>query len=85
MRFCTVLTNCPLQRDRDLLLDLCGDCLLCVKSCPAGAISGKKYEVGMDREEFFSAEKCSENMKKYKDVGRGAVCGICIAVCPKNK
>lgn len=85
VRFCTVLTDCPLQRDRDLLPDLCDDCLLCVKSCPAGAISGKKYEVGMDREEFFSAEKCSENMKKYKDVGRGAVCGICIAVCPKNK
>lgn len=85
VRFCTVLTDCPLQRNRDILENLCGNCTLCVKSCPAGAISGIVYKEGMAREEFFSAEKCSENMKKYKDVGRGAVCGICIAVCPKNK
>lgn len=85
VRLCTVLTDCPLERDRELVPNLCGDCYLCVKSCPAGAISGIEYRDGMERDDFFSAEKCSENMKKYKDVGRGAVCGICISVCPKNK
>ena len=24
-------------------------------------------------------------MKTYKDIGRGAVCGICMRVCPYNR
>lgn len=32
----------------------------------------------------FDPERCSSWMKKeYRDIGRGAVCGICIAVCPR--
>ena len=26
-----------------------------------------------------------EHMKTYKDIGRGAVCGICMRVCPYNQ
>lgn len=85
VRLATVLTDMPLERQRDIIVGGCGDCEVCKKACPAGAISGLNYEVGMQREDFFDAEKCSSNMKTYKDIGRGAVCGICIKVCPKNK
>jgi len=85
VRFATVLTDMPLNCDNKILENECKGCDLCVKACPGGAISGKIYTDGMKREEFFDAEKCSQNMKKYKDIGRGAVCGICISVCPKNK
>jgi hypothetical protein len=35
------------------------------------------------REEMFDAEKCSQYMKKhFQHIGRGAVCGICMEVCP---
>jgi epoxyqueuosine reductase QueG len=85
VRFATVLTDMPLNCETNILENECKGCDLCVKACPGGAISGKIYSEGMKREEFFDAEKCSQNMKKYKDIGRGAVCGICISVCPKNK
>lgn len=85
VRLATVLTDMPLERQREIIKGGCGDCDICKKACPAGAISGINYKVGMARDDFFSAEKCSSHMKTYKDVGRGAVCGICIKVCPKNK
>ncbi|MBQ8726046.1 MAG: epoxyqueuosine reductase [Clostridia bacterium] len=84
VRLATVLTNMPLERQRDIIVGGCGSCEICKKACPAGAISGLNFTVGMQREDFFDAEKCSSHMKTYKDVGRGAVCGICIKVCPKN-
>ena len=84
VRLATVLTNAPIHSENEVVKNGCGNCDKCVKACPAGAISGKIYSVSMDRSEFFSAEKCSHNMKNYKDIGRGAVCGICIKVCPYN-
>ena len=85
IRLATILTDMPLVSDREVITSGCGDCEICKKACPGGAISGINYAKGMNREDFFSAEKCSHNMKNYKDIGRGAVCGICIKVCPYNK
>ena len=85
VRLATVLTDMPLVRQREIIKGGCGDCDICKRACPAGAISGINYEVGMARDDFYSADKCSSHMKTYKDVGRGAVCGICIKACPKNK
>ena len=86
VRLATVLTDMPLERQREIIKGGCGDCQVCKKACPAGAISGINFEVGMKREDFFDAEKCSKYMKEhFQDIGRGSVCGICIKVCPKNK
>ncbi len=85
IRLATVITDMPLERQREIIEGGCGDCEICKKACPAGAISGINFQAGMKREDFFDAEKCSSNMKNYKDIGRGAVCGICIKVCPKNR
>lgn len=85
VRFATVLTDMPLKNEFPIIENACKNCNICVKACPAGAISGIIYKEGMQREDFFDAEKCSYNMKKYADIGRGSVCGICISVCPYNK
>ena len=85
IRLATILTNAPIKPESEEIESGCGNCMVCVNKCPAGAISGKNYAVGMERDEIFSAEKCSHYMKTFKDVGRGAVCGICIKNCPYNK
>ncbi|MBR1676414.1 MAG: epoxyqueuosine reductase [Clostridia bacterium] len=85
VRFATVLTDMQLISQRQKITGGCGSCTVCRDNCPAGAISGIEYVEGMSRDDFFDAAKCSDHMKSYKDIGRGAVCGICIKVCPKNK
>ena len=86
VRLGTVFTDCPLETGSELEYNLCGECDKCVKACPAGAITGKPYLPGAGREEMFDPEKCSEYMKKeFQKIGRGAVCGICMRVCPLNK
>lgn len=86
VRLATVLTDCPVCEERSFRQEGegCGSCRACVSACPAGAISGREYEPGMPREEFFDAKCCSEYMKKsFQMIGRGAVCGICMSVCQK--
>lgn len=85
VRLATILTDMEVSPEFSIVENGCGNCAECERACPAGAISGIPYKNGMKREDFFSAEKCSNNMKNYKDVGRGAVCGICIKVCPYNR
>lgn len=84
VRLATILTDMPLIPEQPIIENGCGNCELCVKACPAGAIYGELPTTNGERN--FSAEKCSEYMKKhFQDIGRGSVCGICIKVCPKNK
>lgn len=72
---------------------VCNGCDACVRACPSGAI-GRQQSSGVpqtdcgrlsvcDRLADFDPARCSAWMKKmYQNIGRGAVCGICIAVCP---
>lgn len=84
VRLATVLCSLPLAAELPVIENGCGECTLCQRACPAGAIFGEKPTT--DGERNFDAEKCSKYMKEhFQDVGRGSVCGVCIKVCPKNK
>lgn len=84
VRLATVLTDMPLANEKGLVENACGNCELCVKACPSGAIFGTLPTT--DGERNFDPEKCSKYMKEhFQDIGRGSVCGICVKVCPKNK
>ena len=86
VRLGTVFTDCPLETGKRYELDICGECTKCVDACPAGAIKNTEFYYGISREELFDPQKCSDHMKKaYQKIGRGAVCGICMRVCLKNK
>lgn len=87
VRLATVLTDMPLPVSAESRTKSgCGNCRRCVSACPAMAITGKNYEEGMARSELFDPKACSEHMKEaYMHIGRGAVCGICMAVCPYGK
>ncbi len=83
VRLATVLTDEVLPSGAIPMESQCGDCTLCVKACPSGAILGKNYVRGMARDEIFDAEKCSRHMKQaFGHIGRGAVCGLCMRACP---
>ncbi len=84
VRLGSLFTNCPAATQNHAPVSVCGDCTICTRACPSGAIYGREWRVGMEREELFSAERCSQYMKKqFQHIGRGAVCGICMKVCPQ--
>ncbi len=86
VRLGTIFTDCPLIGEGEMTQSPCIGCDKCVKACPSGAILGVSYEAGMAREKIFSPAICSEYMKKhFQKIGRGAVCGVCMQVCPANK
>lgn len=86
VRLGTVLTDCAFDVQPVHPSCLCGSCNLCVKACPAMAITGTAWRPGIARAEMFDAQACSSYMKRsFQQIGRGAVCGICMRVCPKGQ
>jgi epoxyqueuosine reductase QueG len=88
LRLVTILTDKVLDTGQPVKGSICGHCDICVKSCPAQAISGKNWAVGMQREDIYDAHKCRITAKKLAQqrIGKDEViCGICIAVCPIGK
>lgn len=84
VRLGTVLTDLPLACAQETARrDVCQSCMHCVKSCPAMALVGNVYRDGLARTDIIDAQACSTYMKeKFQHIGRGAVCGICMRVCP---
>lgn len=86
IRLGTVLTDWDLPADKPILRSRCGDCRRCVEACPAVALTGADWMPGLPRKELVDARACSEHMSRhYQHIGRGAVCGVCMAVCPVGK
>ena len=86
VRLGTVFTDCEFVTGEPLTECLCGDCRLCVDACPAKAITGSEWSTQAVRSDMFYPERCSNYMKEhFKDIGRGAVCGICMRVCPRRQ
>ncbi len=85
IRLATILTDMPLTAQKPIMEPRCGSCEICKNACPAHAITGELYKYGAPRNTIFDAKRCSDHMKTYKDIGRGAVCGLCMRACPYNK
>ncbi len=73
-RLVTVLTDMPLFPDRHLDSD-CGECMLCLNSCPAAAIKETK--------EDFDHKACFEKLKEFRRSGAVSqfICGVCVKAC----
>lgn len=85
IRISSILTDAPLETAIPVDKSKCGDCMICTKACPAGAVSGKNWELGLYRDEFFDPVKCRETAKDRAFKGFGGnytICGKCIEVCP---
>ena len=87
VRLGTVLTDFPFESTQRPAMDSpCENCMRCVSACPAMAITGAAWKPGAPREEIIDALACSQYMKQhFQQIGRGAVCGICMRVCPAGR
>lgn len=85
LRWATVFTDAPIGEEPKLIEDGCGNCSLCIKSCPAKAFTGKRFKQDEDREKRMDSMKCHEYLQKMDQEKGVRVCGICIAVCPIGK
>lgn len=86
VRLGTLFTDCPLGDSHTAALSHCGDCGLCVDACPAKAITGTHWYPDIRREDMYDAHACNDYMRAhFMHIGRGAVCGICMKVCPKGR
>jgi len=85
MTWATVLTDAPLNTDRPYVLSECGDCDLCVKHCPSGAVKGHLWSIGNPMREIVSYEKCRA-LKSGRNALKGKPnCGFCVTVCPYSR
>ena len=83
IRLGTILTDMELPDMQAQLYRGCGECQECVEHCPAMALTGNCWKEGCDRGNIVDAKACSDWMNsKFKHIGRGSVCGICMRVCP---
>jgi epoxyqueuosine reductase QueG len=83
VRLGTLLTDMELPYGEPITESKCGECRKCVVSCPAAALHGVLWKAGLERKYIVDAHACSTHMHdKYRHIGRGSVCGICIRSCP---
>ncbi len=88
VRFSSLLTDAPLTLGEPIDKSKCGNCTACMDHCPGKAISGKLWNVAMDRDEFFDAAACRKAARALSlDLLNEEIslCGKCIEVCPYTK
>lgn len=88
IRISSLLTNAPLKYDEPVNQSYCGTCSQCVKNCPAQALKGSLWTVGMQREEIVNVEKCYKKQVEIMSKSTGIetdLCGKCFAVCSYTK
>lgn len=73
-RMVSVLTDMPLTIDKPSKND-CGNCRLCVKICPSGAIQESPAD--------FKHQKCFDKLKSFQSQRQVEqfVCGVCVNIC----
>jgi epoxyqueuosine reductase len=77
-RLVSILTSMPLKADNVIEKD-CGECSLCVKICPAGAIQEKP--VDFDHVKCFGKLKSFQSQRQVEQF----VCGVCVNICRGEK
>ena len=83
-RFCSLITSAKLEPGCEAPKKVCpypetGKCGLCIKACPAGALTGGPTNKAACQEEL---NKNPERLKKLNAKYIADICGKCLSVCP---
>ena len=85
LSWATVLTNAPLDPDDPVRESECGDCDLCVRHCPSGAVKGHHWSIQEPGRKIVAYEKCSALKDKRQSLEGKPNCGFCVTVCPYSR
>lgn len=85
VRWASVLTDAPLTPTGQSMEQRCGNCMECVKICPAEAYTGRNFVEDEPREARFDAGKCNDRLNALVAEGKPRVCGLCLYVCPYGR
>ena len=83
-RFCSLITSARLEPNREPPKKQCpypvsGKCGLCIRACPAGALTGGGTDKPACQAEL---NKNPERLKKLNAKFIADICGKCLSVCP---
>lgn len=85
VRLGTIFTNMPFENAKEETPKGCMGCGKCAAVCPSGAIYNVDFDPEHPEKDLLNRMVCSDYMKKaYQHIGRGSVCGICMANCPQK-
>jgi epoxyqueuosine reductase QueG len=86
VRLEAILVDLSLPPGQAITRSRCGDCGICVDSCPAKCLRNAQWHAGMDRSELIDAYACSDYRKGFiPTLGRRLACGWCALTCPKGR
>ncbi len=85
LTWATILTDAPFETDRPISESECGDCDLCVRHCPSGAIRGHHWSTREPMKELVAYESCRALKKKRTPLDGKPNCGLCSAICPYSR
>lgn len=84
VRISSLVTDAPLVCGVPVL-PRCGGCARCEQYCPAGAVRGRAWENGTDRDELVDIAACRRQMLQMTRESFGVattICGQCMVHCP---
>ena len=91
LRLITVFTNANLPVGTPINESMCGDCDICVKLCPAQALTGENWRIKGDHDPIhgfmanynhFACRRAANDISAKRMGIKTTICGICIANCP---
>jgi epoxyqueuosine reductase QueG len=88
VRLSSILTDAPLKLTAPINVSRCGACTACADACPARAVSGALWHVGVQREALYDPVRCSAAARLRAKSSFGieyTICGKCIEICPYTR
>lgn len=83
VRWATILTDAPLDAMNEEMKSRCGECMECVKICPAGAIHGRQFSANESRDMRVDVHQCDAyRQSRIEVLGVPFLCGLCLYICP---